>query len=155
MLAGIAFILKFMQVIKRQQRIERLSHFHSDCELNYARLQKLVGGKESGSCSFESGGNGEIALSIEVSEESKYSRLLRLEGRMDFLPWACVQEMIVRMYDDARMAEVISVDRQRVRLINYIYPNKDMYAPDEKKQLNHFLGRWLEHMLAEGLPAEC
>lgn len=144
-----------MQVLKRQQRIERLSYFHSDCELNYVRLQKLVGDQTNKTCVLRSGAKEEIELRIDISEESKYSRLLRLEGRMGFLPWACTQEMIVRMYDDARMAEVISVDRRRVRLINYKYPNKDMYAPDEKNQLNHFLGRWLEHMLATGLPTEC
>ena len=142
-----------MQVLKRQQRIERLGYFHSDCELNYVRLQKLVGDKKDTSCAFKSTVNQEIELTIEISGESKYSRLLQLEGRMDFLPWACAQQMIVRMYDDAQMAEIVSIDRRRVRLINYVYPNKDMYAPDEKNQLNHFLGRWLEHMLNNGLPA--
>lgn len=141
-----------MQVLKRQQRIERLSYFHSDCELNYARLLKLVGDSRDESFVFQSGEQQEIELRIDVSAESKYSRMCCLHGKMEFLPWAGTQKMFVRMYDDARMAEVISTDRKRVRLINYVYPNKDMYAPDEKNQLNHFLGRWLEHMLANGVP---
>lgn len=141
-----------MQIVKRQQRIERLSHFHSDCELNYARLVKLVGMRADCTATYQSGSGNEIELQIQVEKESQYTRLLSLKGRMDFLPWAGTQVMAVRMYDDAQMAEVISIDRRRVRLINYVYPNKDMYAPDEKNQLNHFLGRWLEHMLARGLP---
>lgn len=144
-----------MQVLKRQQRIERLSHFHSDCELNYARLLKLIGMDSDQTAVYQSGSDKEIELRIEVLRESQYTRLLSLKGRMEFLPWAGTQIMAVRMYDDAQMAEVISIDRRRVRLINYVYPNKDMYAPDEKNQLNHFLGRWLEHMLSSGLPKRC
>lgn len=144
-----------MQVLRRQKRVQRLSHFHSDCELNYARLRKLIGDCSSGSYLYQSrewGEGKEIELSIEITQESRYTRMLRIRGTMSFLPLAGAQTMHVRVYDDARMVEVISMDRKRVRLINYFYPNKDMYAPDEKNQLNHFLGRWLEHMLSNGLP---
>lgn len=141
-----------MQVLKRLQRVERLTHFHSDCEVNYARVLKLVGTGTEGTFVYQSGENTDVELRIDVSQESKYTRLLSLEGTMHGLPWANSQKMFVRVYDDARMAEVVNTNSKRVQFIHYTYPNKNMYAPDEKNQLNHFLGHWLEHMLSKGLP---
>lgn len=141
-----------MQVLKRLQRVERLTHFHSDCELNYARLLKLVGTNTDGAFVFQSGEKNEVELHIDVSKESKYTRLFSLQCTMHSLPWANSQKMFVRVYDDARMAEIVSANNNRVRFIHYTYPNKDMYAPDEKNQLNHLLGHWLVHMLAKGVP---
>jgi len=139
---------------KREQRIERLGHLHSDCELNYLRLQKIIGNDTGLTRVYQIGSTSEVEAEFVVDRESAYTRMLMLEGHIRTLPWAGSQTMAVRIYDDADMAEVISIDRQRVRLLNYDYPNRDMYVPDEKNQLNHFLGVWLKRILTEGFPVK-
>ena len=66
------------------------------------------------------------------------------------LPWLPVPQLEVRVYHDARMAEVVSAENARRLHIRYPYPNAAMHQPDEKSQLNLFLGEWLSHCLACG-----
>jgi len=59
----------------------------------------------------------------------------------------------VRLYHDARMAEVC-VSQQISRLQpSYHYPNAKMHHRDEKEQCNHFLGEWLRFCLVHGYSA--
>jgi uncharacterized protein YqiB (DUF1249 family) len=59
-------------------------------------------------------------------------------------------KMVIRLYHDARMAEVIS--NQDIRQIKprYDYPNTKMHLPDEKQQINQFLKEWLQLCLKLG-----
>jgi hypothetical protein len=58
--------------------------------------------------------------------------------------------MVIRLYHDARLAEVIS--NQDIRHIKprYDYPNNQMHQPDEKQQINVFLKEWLQLSLQLG-----
>ena len=59
-------------------------------------------------------------------------------------------ELTVRLYHDARTAEVTAYQGQdRFRGL-YAYPNDQGRQPDEKAQLNRFLGEYLALCLAEG-----
>ena len=49
----------------------------------------------------------------------------------------------VRVYDDARLAEVISYQGRGRIQFKYNYPNDKMYVPDEKRQGNLLLHDWL------------
>ena len=66
------------------------------------------------------------------------------------LPWLPLPHMAVRVDHDARMAEVVGAENARRFRSIYTYPNADMHQPDEKTQLNLFLGEWLGHCLACG-----
>ena len=58
--------------------------------------------------------------------------------------------MVIRLYHDARVAEVISSqDIQQVQP-RYDYPNVQMHHPDEKEQMNLFLKEWLQLCLRLG-----
>jgi hypothetical protein len=48
------------------------------------------------------------------------------------------------------MVEVVDCDTQRIKWIRNRYPNAAMHLPDEKIQLNEFLGIWFEYFLAQG-----
>ena len=52
--------------------------------------------------------------------------------------------MVVRLYHDARMAEVISSQDIKQIKPRYDYPNAAMHHPDEKQQINLFLKEWLQ-----------
>jgi len=59
-------------------------------------------------------------------------------------------KMIVRLYHDARMAEVISNQDVRQVKPRYDYPNSEMHLPDEKQQISQFLNEWLQLCLKLG-----
>lgn len=50
----------------------------------------------------------------------------------------------LRVYHDARMAEVIASGGHRYLKARYDYPNPDMYQRDEKFQLNCLFSDWLK-----------
>jgi len=64
--------------------------------------------------------------------------------------WLQAPTMSVRLYHDARMAEVLSYQKQGRFKPSYEYPNQKMFQRDEKAQLNHFLGEWLNYCLKVG-----
>ncbi len=58
--------------------------------------------------------------------------------------------MTIRLYHDARMAEVLSSqDIQQIKP-RYDYPNNHMHQQDEKQQINRFLNEWLQLCLQLG-----
>jgi uncharacterized protein YqiB (DUF1249 family) len=59
-------------------------------------------------------------------------------------------KMTIRLYHDARMAEVISNQDIRQVKPRYDYPNSKMHLPDEKEQINQFLKEWLQLCLKLG-----
>lgn len=58
--------------------------------------------------------------------------------------------MSIRLYHDARMAEVISSQDVFQVKPRYDYPNKNMHQQDEKQQINQFLNEWLHLCLEHG-----
>lgn len=54
--------------------------------------------------------------------------------------------LTVRMYHDAKVAEVVHCTGldSGVLAPEYLYPNKQMYQRDEKRQVNRLLGEWLD-----------
>ena len=60
-------------------------------------------------------------------------------------------EMIIRVYHDAKTAEVTSYQNHRYFKAVYPVPNQFMYQTDEKEQLNLFLAEWLNLCINEGL----
>lgn len=52
--------------------------------------------------------------------------------------------MTVRMYHDAKVAEVVNCSGQGIFEPEYGYPNKCMLQRDEKRQVNRLLGEWLD-----------
>jgi ADP-ribose pyrophosphatase len=88
-------------------------------------------------------------LALEVIVNCPYTTTLRV-CQEHSLPWLPVPQLEVQVYHDARMAEVISAEHARRFRSIYPYPNVFMHQPDEKAQLNVFLGEWLSHCLALG-----
>jgi len=56
----------------------------------------------------------------------------------------------VRAYHDVRMLEVMAFQSSRQVAARYQYPNRHMFAQNEKYQQNRFLADWLEHCLQNG-----
>jgi len=77
-------------------------------------------------------------------ENSPYTQVLEL--RHDFRPSTDLLpglEFQVRLYHDARVADVIRYQAHRRLRGRYAYPNEHMFHPDEKRQSNLLLHDWL------------
>jgi uncharacterized protein len=129
----------------------RLADLHGCCELNYMRLMRLCPDlRLLLDRELRAGPRQQFGLHIAVTERSPFTTMVRLSLSMANTPWAGFQNMALRVYHDARMVEVVRCDERRIDRIRYDYPNKAMHQPDEKMQLNQFLGIWFDYFLAQG-----
>lgn len=130
------------------------------CEANYARLNKLF--PDIDACQqrdfIVAMAAYQTLVSIRVLERFKYTSTLSISQSLvaqDGSETNSIQQLIfpvlqIRLYHDARMAEVISSSAGRSLKGKYAYPNKAMYQVDEKIQLNDYLAQWLSHCLSHG-----
>lgn len=141
-----------MRLLRERYHVD-LSALQATCEANYLRLMKLLPQMRSAESvrqvTLQAEGRFLGALVLEVLENNPYTSTLRIQ-QTQTLEWLTQPCMEVRVYHDARMAEVISAQNARHFRGLYAYPNPAMHQPDEKAQLNLFLGEWLSHCLACG-----
>ena len=141
-----------MNLLRERYRVD-LAGLQAACEANYARLMRLLPGmrteQRSRRIAMTQADQMLGVLTLEVIQASPYTTTLRVSQEHS-LPWLPVPRMEVQVYHDARMAEVISAEHARRLRGIYPYPNAHMHQPDEKAQLNLFLGEWLSHCLACG-----
>lgn len=128
----------------------------AECDANYLRLNKLfpeMAGSDKAAIALELNGQ-RLTVRMDVLERSPYTTLIRLSQHPD-APWNHRARMTVRLYHDARSAEVVEYQGKKhfLRAV-YDYPNTDMRQPDEKAQINRFLGEYLAHCLSHGVAAE-
>lgn len=131
------------------------------CETNYWRLRKLLLPE------FPKFVSGDVFLFALPALDTKQERRLRLQivERCPYTTtlelaevisddtasrWGLSPQLTVRIYHDARSAEVLSFQRQRHFYGHYDYPNPQMRQRDEKFQLNSLLAEWLNHCLSYG-----
>ncbi len=130
-----------------------IAKFGAICEANYVQLCRLLNGLETGDCvryGLHHADSHLGVIRIEVKEASRYTNLVLLEQTQAAGKWLNNPRLSVRLYHDARMAEVISsTNHPRVEAVNG-YPNKKMHLPDEKLQLNSFLAEWLNFCIRHG-----
>lgn len=127
-----------------------LSAEMAECEANYARLRRLVDCTGPGRRLGLGGGQ---HLQLTVTERAPYTTTLTITEDEGALP-RLATSLTVRMYHDARLAEVVECASLRRVQPRYDYPNPLMHQPDEKAQWNRFLGEWLSHCLQHGLAIE-
>lgn len=122
-------------------------------EVNYLRLLKLL--PDLDTCDqreFQVDVDSQRArVRLEVDERFTYTTSVVVSQQYENTSaWLESPRLVVRLYHDARVAEVICTRQRRQLAGVYAYPNRQMRHPDEKAQLNIFLGEWLSHCLAHG-----
>lgn len=120
-------------------------------EDNFRRLMLLLPGLRPGAPQqlVEATSEG---LQVDVLERHKYTTVIKLAQRLPLsIISAAVPRMVVRVYHDAGVAEVLSYQRHYRFKPKYDYPNPAMCQVREKQRVNEFLGEWLDHCLASGL----
>jgi uncharacterized protein YqiB (DUF1249 family) len=131
----------------------------AECDANYLRLAKLIpelDARDERRLTVHLG-NRDVNVGIRVLERSPYTthieltQLPVLDGLAFDLP---APRMIVRLYHDARSAEVVEYQNERHFKSRYSYPNGEMRQRDEKAQVNRFLSEFLAACLEHGACAD-
>ncbi len=123
------------------------------CEANYVRLARLLQDYSQPlyQFSWHDAQDNIIDVEIRIMERFKYTTTLQLTKRFENVPAPMnIVELTVRVYSDARMAEVVTLQQGSQLAGVYRYPNDQMYQIDEKEQANHYLSEWLSHLLSHG-----
>ena len=126
----------------------------AECDANYIRLRKLFPDMDAKShlkFGVQSKTREGANVAIKVTERCAYTTMLNIaissEGDEVFIKWP---NLDVRIYHDVRSAEVTRFDRHRNFRYRYPTPNINMFQPDEKSQINKFLGELLTHCIEHG-----
>lgn len=125
------------------------------CSVNYMLTLKLLADKEQlgqRRCFFISDF---LSYTLTVDEITRYTSLITISQDGNIMGRHLAElfkpTMVIRLYHDAQMAEVISSQDIKQIKPRYDYPNKSMRLPDEKQQVNMFLKEWLQlcHQLGQ------
>ena len=120
-------------------------------EANYRRLMGIVPDLRRIRGTVFSELHGRPVLFLDMVEQCKYTSLLAITHYLSVDNRLVADlSMKVRAYHDARLAEVISYQRQSRFLPINAYPNPRMHQPFEKRQVNLFLREWLDFCLQHG-----
>jgi uncharacterized protein YqiB (DUF1249 family) len=124
----------------------------AECDANYLRLMKLFPrlAEEDVSVFGMVLGQHPYQVRLEVVERGPYTTLIELR-HLPEAPWNRRPRLRVRLYHDARSAEVVEFHGARHFRPIYKYPNQKMHLPDEKAQVNRFLTEFLSMCLAHGV----
>jgi len=136
---------------RRKYRIDLPAHM-AECDANYLRLMKLFPALRDEDVSVFGVLLGDDAhpVRLKVLERGPYTTLLELR-QAPHAQWNPKPRMQVRLYHDARSAEVVESQGARHFRAVYEYPNQHMHLPDEKAQVNRFLTEFLSLCLRDGV----
>jgi hypothetical protein len=101
--------------------------------------------------------NESLSYRISVEEVTKYTSLIHFKQcdvskhtSKNIIESSMLPSMVIRLYHDAKVAEVISSQNIKHLKAKYDYPNECMHQQNEKQLTNQFLNDWLIHCLANG-----
>ena len=134
-----------------------LQRLQRDAAANYLLLQRLWKAPEEGWISFglRHASRDLGSLTLRQLERTRWTELLELQLDVarshPLLQPALLQ---VRSYHDVLLSEVTAFQKRQAREGRYSYPNEEMFHPDEKVQVNVFLGETLKFALDKGYSLE-
>lgn len=121
----------------RPRYVPDLSRLLDQCEHNYFTLMSL----------FEQAkvqAPAERGVWLEIVERDRYTTTLQLDEVRTASHFVGLgPRFIVRLYHDAKLAEVLQWHNRRILKGSYPYPNNAMLQRDEKQRVNDFLAEWL------------
>lgn len=124
------------------------------CANNYLLLLKIQADKTEFNQQRHFFINDHLSYVVTVNEVTRYTSLISFEQvntkTNNIFSEVFHPRMSIRLYHDARMAEVISSQDITQVQPRYDYPNKNMHQQDEKQQINQFLNEWLHLCLEHG-----
>ncbi len=139
---------------RKKRYIPDLISDMAECDANYIRLHRLfphMDDEEDVKFGVRGQTDEGASVVIKIEERCPFTTMLtvRVESIEDrpFIRWPSLE---VRIYHDVKSAEVISFERHRNFHFRYPTPNANMFQPDEKSQINKFLGELLTFCIEHG-----
>ncbi|PKM17559.1 MAG: DUF1249 domain-containing protein [Gammaproteobacteria bacterium HGW-Gammaproteobacteria-15] len=134
---------------KRQKYVPKLPDFLALCERNYAQLNRYLAEDATPGQATVIQVSDLHCYRISVTDVARFTTTLQIELTDErdvyFRP-----SFVVRLYHDARVAEVLACQQISGFKARYDYPNLDMLLPDEKRQINLLLRDWLKLCAGQG-----
>jgi uncharacterized protein YqiB (DUF1249 family) len=115
-------------------------------ESNYRRLRMLMPELFDGADEFRVAARHNHQLTVRVLEQFPYTSTFDIVHRLGSLGRLPELRMRVRLYHDARVAEVVAYQDQRRIQPEYEFPNERMLHKDEKRQANRLLHDLLRYI---------
>ncbi len=137
--------------MKYSQRkyVPDLPRLQALCELNYAQFLQVLPECDTASLKFAFSVSTHLRYVIEITEATPYTTTEIIEQPDPSAPSFLKPKMTVRLYHDARMAEVLSSQNTGALHASYPYPNQRMRQRNEKYLVNLFLAEWLDFCLKQ------
>jgi len=129
--------------------VPKLANMHQVCEVNYGRLLRLLPDCDTENLEYQFQVNTSLSYTIKIIECSRYTSTLEMSQKSQMAFEFLRPVVQVRLYHDARMAEVISAQNIGSLKPSYRYPNTKMYQKNEKEMVNLFLAEWLQFCLTQ------
>lgn len=127
----------------KQQYRPYVPDFLSLCERNYAQLRFFLPQPSVVNATQSIQINSLEAYRITVLAEAPFTTTVRIAHMSESVYAWLKPQFEVRLYHDARLAEVTACQQIRQFKAVYSYPNTEMLQPDEKRQINALLRDWL------------
>ena len=130
----------------------------AECDANYIRLDKLFPRMDLQN-NIEFGirtqtEEGAIVV-IKIQKRCPFTTMVSVTVSSDiekpFIRWPSFD---VRVYHDVNSAEVVRFERHSNFRYRYSAPNEHMFQPDEKSQINKYLGELLTFCIEHGYSLE-
>lgn len=135
--------------IDKRKYVPDLSDLQAVCEVNYARITTLLSDVDVENLTYQLRLSSTLCYQLRLVDAGRYTSTLEVTQQHSHDDRVKQPDMVVRLYHDARMAEVTQCAQITRFEPRYHYPNQRMHHPDEKHMLNRFLGEWLSFCLQQ------
>jgi hypothetical protein len=138
-----------MTEVLQRKYVPKLANMHQVCEVNYGRLLKLIPDCDTEDLQYQFKINDSLLYTIKIIACSRYTSTLEMSQKNQ-TGFEFMRPLVqVRLYHDAKMAEVLSAQNIGSLKPSYRYPNIKMYQRNEKEMVNLFLAEWLQFCLSQ------
>ncbi|MCC5811047.1 MAG: DUF1249 domain-containing protein [Ectothiorhodospiraceae bacterium] len=118
-------------------------------ESNYILMRRLAPSLRSMEGMACSSTNAGVDLRLTIMERSPYTTTLAMSHWFDHDPEAVEPDLLLRVYHDARLAEVMP-DTPVEQFQLWEGERPDSRSLEWRWEMNRFLNRWLRYCLSEG-----
>lgn len=133
----------------KRRYVPHLPSILAICESNYVCVLKLLPDCDSEDLTYEFSITSKLTYKIAILDSTRYTSTLKIAQIDSSTPAFLRPSMVVRLYHDARVAEVLEAQRTSQLKPVYEYPNLSMHQRNEKFLVNVFLAEWLHFCLTQ------
>ncbi|MDT0593363.1 DUF1249 domain-containing protein [Glaciecola petra] len=138
----------------KRKYVPHLPSIIATCEHNYVCMLKLLPDCDTLDLTFEFKVADGLKYRIKIIDSSRYTSTLEMSHISKNTPTFLQPKMVVRLYHDAKVAEVLEAQRTARLEPVYEYPNLNMHQRNEKFMVNVFLAEWLHFCLSQELTSD-